>query len=301
MHCSVTELLGLAGPFAAFGGWAVRVLPPAAFWVDNLSPFLVRFHGDIGIRYYGLAYLLGFVAAYILFQIYWRAGRSRLPADRIQDFMAAIVFGVILGGRLGYFLLYEPGKALSDPLVVFRIWDGGMASHGGMIGVAIAAFWFARSQGIRLAHLSDLVVSAAPAGLFFGRVANFINGELWGKVTDVPWAVIFPRSEDPGTPLHLILPRHPSQLYEALLEGAVLFAYMQHRFWRSDVVRDRPGRLTGEFLIGYALARAAGEMFREPDASLILGLSRGTFYSLFLVAAGAALCAAPKKPLDPVR
>jgi phosphatidylglycerol:prolipoprotein diacylglycerol transferase len=159
--------------------------------------------------------------------------------------------------------------------------------------------WFARSQRIRLPHLSDLVASTAPAGLLFGRIANFINGELWGKKTDVPWAVIFPRSEAPGTPIEFIAPRHPSQLYEAALEGALLLIFMQLRFWRTDVVRTRPGRLSGEFLMAYAAARIIGEIFREPDASLIFGLSRGTFYSLFLLAIGALIWVVPRKPLSP--
>jgi phosphatidylglycerol:prolipoprotein diacylglycerol transferase len=143
-------------------------------------------------------------------------------------------------------------------------------------------------------HLWDLVASTTPVGLFFGRIANFVNGELWGRPASVPWAVIFPRS-----PLPLV-PRHPSQLYEALLEGALLLAVMQWRFWKSDVVRSLPGRLAGEFLVLYGCLRIAGEAFREPDASLILGMSRGTFYSLFMVAAGLYLrqrrAAAPAAP-----
>lgn len=164
-----------------------------------------------------------------------------------------------------------------------------MASHGGFAGVAVALWWIARSERLPFLHLADVLCSAAPAGLLFGRIANFINGELWGRITDVPWAVIFPGSASPGTPPHLILPRHPSQLYQAALEGGVLLAFMQWRLWRSDVVRSHPGRLAGEFLLAYALLRMIGELFREPDAGLILGLSRGTFYSIFLVAAGLAL------------
>jgi phosphatidylglycerol:prolipoprotein diacylglycerol transferase len=208
---------------------------------------------------------------------------------------------VLVGGRLGYFLFYEPSMLRADPWIVFRIWEGGMASHGGMLGVAVALAWFARISGVPLLHLGDLVVSAAPAGLFFGRIANFINGELWGKMTTVPWAVIFPRSADPGTPLRFIAPRHPSQLYEALLEGVLLLAVMQLRFWRTDVVRERPGRLSGEFFIAYALVRMVGETYREPDVgvSLILGMSRGTFYSIFLVLVGALLWIRPGRPLSP--
>jgi phosphatidylglycerol:prolipoprotein diacylglycerol transferase len=277
-------------------------LPPPflAYWVDDISPFLIRFHGNIGIRYYGLAYLLGFLAAAYLLRLYARTGHSLLPEARIADLMAALVVGVLLGGRLGYFVFYEPGMVRSDPLVVLKIWEGGMASHGGMIGVAVALAWFGRATRLRILHLGDLVVSVAPAGLFFGRIANFINGELWGKMSTVPWAVIFPRS-DPGTPVPFIAPRHPSQLYEALLEGCLLLVLMQIRFWRTNVVRERPGRLSGEFFIAYALVRMVGEVYREPDVGvpLVFGMSRGTFYSLFLVLAGVFLWVRPSKPLVP--
>lgn len=258
---------------------------PLAYWTHDLSPFLIRFTDTIGIRYYGLSYLLGFFTAAWLLIRYARAGRSQLPADKVPDLIVAVVLGVMIGGRLGSFLLYHPEQLIEDPLSFFRVWEGGMASHGGMIGVAIALGWFARRQKIPFLHLADLIVSAAPAGLFFGRIANFINGELWGKPTTVPWAVIFPLSPHP------LMPRHPSQLYEAALEGLLLLALMQWRFWRSDVIARSPGRLSGEFLLAYAVVRAMGELFREPDAALILGLSRGTFYSIFLVVAGIVLIA----------
>ncbi len=258
---------------------------PLAFWVNNLSPFLGPHWGNIGIRYYGLAYVLGFLSAGWLLVRYARAGRSQLPAAQVGDLMVAIVFGVMLGGRLGSFLLYHPEQIRHDPLSFFRVWEGGMASHGGFIGVGVALLWFARAQKISFFHLSDLIASTAAAGLFFGRIANFINGELWGNPSRVPWAVIFPNSPEP------LVPRHPSQLYEALLEGGVMFVFMQWRFWRSDIGRTQPGRLAGEFWILYALVRAIGEVFREPDASLLLGLSRGTFYSIFLVLGGAAFLA----------
>jgi phosphatidylglycerol:prolipoprotein diacylglycerol transferase len=273
--------------------------PPLAWWVDTLDPFLGPHWGAFGVRYYGLGYALGFLAAAALLRKYDRAGRSLLPADRIGDLMVALVFGVLLGGRIGSYVLYDGWRTFgSDPLAIFRVWEGGMASHGGILGVTLALAWFARSARIPFTHLGDLVVTAAPPGLFFVRIANFINGELWGKVTDVRWAVIFPRSAPPGTPFDLIAPRHPSQLYEAALEGALLFAWLQGRFWRSDVIRRHPGRLAGEFLLGYAIVRAIGERFREPDASLILGLSRGTFYSLALVAFGLLLIVRPARPLD---
>jgi phosphatidylglycerol:prolipoprotein diacylglycerol transferase len=262
---------------------------PLAYWVHHLDPFLIRFTENFGIRYYGLAYVLGFLAAGWLLHRYVRAGRTPLRSESISDLMVAIVIGVAVGGRLGYFLFYQPGTLLHDPLELFRVWDGGMASHGGFIGVAIALWLRARALKLPFLHLADLVASATPVGLMLGRVANFINGELWGKITDVPWAVIFPLSAAPDTPVHLIQPRHPSQIYEAALEGALLLAFVQWRFWRSDVVRAQPGRLSGEFLIGYALVRMFCELFREPDASLFFGVSRGTFYSVFLIVAGIAL------------
>jgi phosphatidylglycerol:prolipoprotein diacylglycerol transferase len=268
------------------------------FWVDRLDPFLIRFSGNFGIRYYGIAYVLGFLAAAWLLGRYARAGRSLLPLAKVADFMVAAVLGVVLGGRIGHYILYDGWRSFgSDPLAILRVWDGGMSSHGGFIGVVIAVAWFARREAIPFLHLCDLVASTAPAGLFFGRIANFINGELWGRVTTVPWAVIFPRSAEEGTPVALIPPRHPSQLYEAALEGLLLFALVQARFWRTDVVRERPGRLAGEFLVAYAVVRVAGEAFREPDASLIMGLSRGTFYSLFMVAFGLYLALRPSRPI----
>jgi phosphatidylglycerol---prolipoprotein diacylglyceryl transferase len=261
---------------------------PLAFRVHQPHPFLIQFSENFGIRYYGLAYLLGFVGAGLLLLLYHRRGRSPFGLNTISDLMTSIVLGVLVGGRLGYFLLYQLDGVRSDPLAILRVWEGGMASHGGMAGVAVALWWFARKRQVPLFHLSDLIVTTAPLGLLLGRIANFINGELWGKHADVSWAVIF--SHTGGGPL----PRHPSQLYQALLEGAVLLAFVQWRFWRSEIVRQHPGRLTGEFFVGYAVLRTIGEIFREPDAGLVLGLSRGIFYSLFLVVAGAMLIA--RKP-----
>jgi len=263
-----------------------------AYWIYDLSPFAIRFSDNFGIRWYGLAYLAGFVAAGWLLRRYYRAGRSSLDANGVFDLMTALIAGVILGGRIGYFLLYQPDSFLHDPLILFRVWEGGMASHGGFVGVVLALWRFTRKRELTMLQAGDMIVTVAPLGLFFGRVANFINGELWGTPTRVPWGVIFPASPHP------LMPRHPSQLYEAGLEGLLLFAFMQWRFWRSDAARTQPGRIAGEFLIAYALARAIGEVFREPDAGLILGLSRGTFYSIFLVAGGATLIAfAPRRLL----
>jgi phosphatidylglycerol:prolipoprotein diacylglycerol transferase len=264
---------------------------PLAYWVHHLDPFLGPHWGNFGIRYYGLAYLLGFVTAGWLLVLYARHGRSQLPEHAVSDLMVAIVLGVMIGGRVRSFLLYTPDKLISDPLSFFRIWEGGMASHGGMAGTGVALWWFSRTRKIRFAHLADIVTSVAPAGLLFGRIANFINGELWGHPSTVAWAVIFPASPRP------LVPRHPSQLYEAALEGALLLAYLQWRVWRSDTLQRRPGQLCGEFLIAYAAVRAIGEIFREPDADLIFGLTRGTFYSIFLLIAGLVLLFRKSAPL----
>lgn len=264
-------------------------LPLFAFWVHTPHPFLIQFTENIGIRYYGLAYLLGFVVAAWLFRRYHRAGRTPLDPNTSADLMIALVLGVIVGGRLGFFLLYQPEVLFSNPLAFFQVWAGGMASHGGFAGVCVAMAWFAHRRKLNFLHLSDLVVSVAPVGLLLGRLANFINGELWGKISVVKWAVIFEKTGGG------IMPRHPSQLYEAALEGALLLAYLQWRFWRTDVASRQPGRIAGEFLVGYALARIVCEIFREPDLlsngqpNLILGLSRGTFYSIFMIVAGVFL------------
>ena len=258
------------------------------YWVDRFDPVMIHLHGDFGIRYYGVAYLLAFVIGLLLLRWYHRAGKSPLAPAQVDRAIFAIIIGVMAGGRLGYMLLYNWPALIHAPWTLFQVWDGGMSSHGGFIGVALALIWISRKCEIPFLALGDLVVSVTPPGLLLGRVANFINGELWGKVSTVPWAVIFPKSAPPGTPLNLIPPRHPSQLYEALLEGAALLIYTQWRLWRSTALTT-PGRLSGEFLVFYAVARIFCEQFRQPDAGLILGMSRGSFYSLFLLAAGAPL------------
>ena len=268
---------------------------PLAHWVHDLSPFLVRFSENFGIRYYGLAYLISFVAGIWLLHRYWRAGRSPFGMNAIMDLMTFIVAGVLIGGRLGYFILYKPDSLFSDPLILIRVWEGGMASHGGLLGVLVAMIWWARKQAVPFFRVSDLIVTTAPAGWIFGRIANFINGELVGKASNVGWAVIFPHNEIDLALGRAAVPRHPAQLYAAALEGVLLFAFMQWRFWRSDVTRTQPGRLSGEFLLAYALARTIAEIFREPDASLLFGLSRGTFYSLFMVVAGVVMIARTRK------
>jgi phosphatidylglycerol:prolipoprotein diacylglycerol transferase len=272
--------------------------PPLAYWVHDLSPFLVRFTETVGVRYYGLAYLAGFAAAWWLVRSYGKRGLTTLNAEQAGDLMTALVIGVLAGGRLGYFLFYQPGALLADPLSLFAVWDGGMASHGGFLGVAVALAWSAWKFRLPWRHLADLIASTASAGILFGRLANFINGELWGKIATVPWAVIFPASAPEGTPLALIPPRHPSQLYSAALEGLLLLTIAQWLLWKTPLLRRHPGRLAGLYLLGYAVVRSISEVYREPDAGLILGLSRGTFYSFFMLFGGLALCLVPGRPLS---
>ena len=192
------------------------------------------------------------------------------------------ILGVLLGGRIGFALLYRTEELLNDPLMIFYVWQGGMASHGGFIGVILATYWYSRKSHQAFWPIADLIATIVPPGLFFGRIANFINGELWGRKTDFAWGVLFPQAPD----FALGIARHPSQIYAALLEGLLVFIFVQFRFWKSNICQKTPGRLGGEFLTAYALARIIGEFFREPDASLIIGMSRGQFYSIFLLIGG---------------
>ncbi|MDP4884721.1 MAG: prolipoprotein diacylglyceryl transferase [Opitutales bacterium] len=269
------------------------------YWVHDLSPFLIEFPenalGLPGIRYYGLAYLFGFLAAWWLLRVYNQKGKFAIDADARATLMTAVIIGVLAGGRFGYMFLYDLDNFLANPLLVFRVDQGGMASHGGFVGVLLALVWFARRQKCNLLALGDVIVTVAPLGLFLGRIANFINGELWGRVSMVSWAVIFPDSPKNfnatlGT--YGPEPRHPSQLYEAALEGLIPFLYVQWRYWRT---RPPMGQISGEFIIGYGIVRIIGECFRQPDADLILGLSRGQFYSTFMILAGIAIIAIARR------
>lgn len=271
---------------------------PFAYWVDSFDPVILHVWGPLSIRWYGVAYLCGFAAAILL---WWRAsktGRTPLSFDSLEDLFTWEIAGVLVGGRLGFMLLYDFGNFLSDPLLFFRIYDGGMSFHGGLLGVAFAVTLFSWRRGVSFWHIGDLAAVAAPFGLFFGRIANFVNGELWGNISTVRWAVIFPKAlYDPSEATVYYEtalasgkanPRHPSPLYEALLEGLVLGGLLLWLFWRKKgaLPKALPGLLGGLFLILYAAARIFCETFREPDAALILGFSRGTFYSLFMLASG---------------
>jgi|TARA_B100000925_G_C21966486_1_gene455814 phosphatidylglycerol:prolipoprotein diacylglycerol transferase len=259
-----------------------------SYWIHDLSPFLWKFPGELanwgpgGIRWYGISYLLGFISAYFLLKLYFKHNRSPYDQEQIMNLVTFQVIGVLVGGRIGYLLLYQGEKFLNDPLTIFRVWEGGMASHGGFIGVFVATLWYAKKSSQSIKPIGDLIVSVVPPGLFFGRLANFINGELWGKVTLVEWGVIFPKAPD----FALGMARHPSQIYAALSEGLIPFIYIQWRFWRSSIINKYPGQLAGEFLILYSVARIFNELFREPDATLLYGISRGQFYSIFLLIGG---------------
>ncbi len=240
-----------------------------------------------GIRWYGVAYVISFLIAFGLLHFYYLKKRSPYNPDQQTSLVTAVILGTLIGGRLGYMILYDLNHFLHHPLTFFKVNEGGMASHGGILGIFIAIFWFSKKTKTSFLGICDIIASIAPAGIFLGRIANFINGELWGKISYVPWAVIFPTSA-PGFPIKLIPPRHPSQLYEAFLEGLLLFIYVQIRFWIKGKTLPK-GQLAGEFLIGYATMRIICEFFRTPDAPLILHINPGQFYSIFLILGGIVL------------
>lgn len=305
--------------------WSRRVI---AQYIHDLNPVALPIYGNLAVRWYGLAYLAGFVAGFLLLRHLARRSLWVLKPEKTADFIAAAaMFGVFLGGRLGYVFFYqlpEQGwsKILSDPLMIFRVWEGGMASHGGILGLVIFTWFYAKKEKVTWTGLGDGLCVVAPLGLFFGRVANFINGELYGRIVEgvVPWAVRFPLSlmkepesvqrdawqacaeiepslmdaqsietlisvarENPEVSQTLgdfLPPRHPSQIYEALLEGALLFAIL---WWVRTRYKNAPdGLLTGLFFALYAGFRIFGEQFREPDAALVGSLTRGQFFSLFM-------------------
>jgi phosphatidylglycerol:prolipoprotein diacylglycerol transferase len=295
----------------------------AAFYLHDLSPFLWEFSPGIGLRWYGLAYIAAFFSGWFIYRYLSRTGWADLPEKSVGDFITWwVVLGTIIGGRLGYVLFYQPSMLMHAPLDIFKVWEGGMSAHGGMLGLVIATLLYARVHKISWLNLGDNLVVAAPVGLFFGRMANFINGELYGRVTQVPWAVQFPKElhalpdtvraiwhtfpdlngagveriavamdRVPGVREFLqeaLHPRHPSQLYEAFLEGLVLFAIL----WLLRTRFRLPnGMLTGVFFIGYAIFRSFAEIFREPDSTLVAALTRGQFLSVFLCLLGTAFVA----------
>jgi phosphatidylglycerol:prolipoprotein diacylglycerol transferase len=248
----------------------------------HIDPVLVEI-GPLSIRWYALAYIAGLLLGWRYCLSMARRPPKVLDPVALDDFLVWATLGVVLGGRTGYVLFYNLPVYVEHPLQALEIWKGGMSFHGGAIGVIVALYLFCRKRGINFLGLGDILVCAVPIGLFFGRLANYNNGELWGRHTDVPWAMVFPNSGDD-------LPRHPSQLYEAFLEGVVLFLLL---FWlqRFTRARERPGLLGGVFMIGYGIARITVEFFREPDAQLenfshAVGFTMGQLLSVPLVLVG---------------
>ncbi|MFQ5785532.1 MAG: prolipoprotein diacylglyceryl transferase [Alphaproteobacteria bacterium] len=259
-----------------------------------IDPILVEI-GPFAIRWYALAYIAGILLGWRY--LIWLGARTPNGPDArtVDDFVVWATLGIVLGGRLGYVLFYKAGYYFAHPLDVLYVWQGGMSFHGGALGVLAALVLFARKRGVPLLTLADLVACATPIGLFFGRIANFINGELWGRPSDVPWAVIFPRAGPE--------PRHPSQFYEATLEGLLLFTIL-FVIWRFTGARQRPGFLTGSFLVGYGVFRIIGELFRQPDAYLgfvLGGATMGQLLSLPMIALGLWLMARSRSWAAPAR
>lgn len=329
-----------------------------ATWVHHFDPFAIQFSETFGIRWYGLAYVAGFVCGFFLIRWFVRLGTCELKETQVADFITIVaLFGTMLGGRLGYMLLYNLDGFLANPLSFFDFLGGGMASHGGIAGITIAAFFYARYHKISWTGLGDHLVIVAPLGVFFGRLANFVNGELFGRPTDAAVAMKFPDelyewtgpagAREPAYPIdqlrslaveanaqapelvgqldaamatarangtsdhfavvetiiaasreneafravlgEILTPRHPSQLYEAALEGLIPFlVLLAIRVRWKDLYH---GVLTGAFFVYYAIARIFVETFREPDAERILGMTRGQFYSLFMIVVGVAFLA----------
>lgn len=230
----------------------------------QISPILVQI-GPVAIRWYALAYLFGILIGWWLLKRICKKQNFSLTQNQLEDLVFYITLGIILGGRLGYVLFYGE-NIFHNWFEVFEIWKGGMSFHGGAIGVIVALFCFARRYKFAFFKLSDIVVLVVPVGLFLGRLANFVNDELWGRVTDVPWAVRFPSGG--------FLPRHPSQLYEAFFEGIFLFCLL-NCLWRVRWVREHTGFVSGVFALFYGICRISMEQFREPDAHI------GFFFTYF--------------------
>lgn len=247
--------------------------------------------GFFTLRWYSLAYISGIVIGWWYLLRLLREPGAPMARRHADDLVFYATLGIILGGRIGYVLFYAP-EMLGSPLRILRLWDGGMSFHGGVIGTSLGIIWFARKHQLSWLRIHDYVACVVPFGLFFGRLANFVNGELWGKPADVPWAMVFERTVPIGLPEPA---RHPSQLYEAGLEGIALFALLWFFFWRTNA-RYQPGKLVGLFLAGYGAARFTVEFFREPDEQLrsfaeATGLHMGQWLCVPMLLGGAYLIA----------
>jgi phosphatidylglycerol:prolipoprotein diacylglycerol transferase len=263
-----------------------------AMQFPDIDPVAVHL-GPVVIRWYALSYIAGLTGGWRYLR--WLAAKSqaKITALQIDDFLVWATLGTVLGGRLGYVLFYKPGFYFSDPVHILYLWQGGMSFHGGALGVIVSLILYCRRYKIDLLEFGDLLCCVVPLGLFFGRVANFVNGELWGRVADasVPWAMVFPNA--PGSE-----PRHPSQLYEAGLEGLTLLVIL-HLLWRVPSIRQRRGTLAGVFLLGYGVARAISEFFRQPDEFLGFlwgGATMGQLLSTPLMIVGLIMIIKAKRP-----
>ena len=260
-------------------------MPLAVLPFPDFDPVLISF-GPFAIRWYALAYIAGILLGWFYARSltanerYWGDPAPITVAD-YDDFVLWVTLGIVLGGRIGYVLFYNLDFFIAHPIEIVKVWTGGMSFHGGFLGCMLAVVLFAWKRGLPVLSLGDVTCAAGPIGLFLGRLANFVNGELWGRPTDVPWAIVFP-GRDAGN-----VARHPSQIYEALLEGVVLFVIL-HLLIRAGALR-RPGLIVGAFAIGYAIARSFCELFREPDAQLGFlwgGMTMGMLLSVPLLLAG---------------
>jgi phosphatidylglycerol---prolipoprotein diacylglyceryl transferase len=303
---------------------------PESYYIHRISPFIIRFTENFGIRWYGLSYIAGFIVALLLLRYLSSKRRLKLSLENVEPLLTSLIIGVLIGARIGYVLFYdlpllyqfEPGFPFWGVLAINQ---GGMSSHGGFLGVAIVLLVFSKRHKIPLLHLGDTVVMVAAPGLFFGRMANFINGELYGRATDVSWAICFPQeiltwpgekiinlldymsekgfefsgvgpllnsvisNDTVANLLHPFLtPRHPSQLYEAFLEGIILFLIL----WFFGLQSKKAGQASAVFFWAYAILRIMAEQFREPDYNIgyqWLNLTRGQWLSFFMIIAGAVL------------
>jgi phosphatidylglycerol:prolipoprotein diacylglycerol transferase len=268
----------------------------AIAWTDlHLSPVALDL-GFFELRWYSLAYLAGIMLGYVYLLRLLREPGAPMARRHADDLVFYASLGVILGGRIGYVLFYRPLFYLEHPIEIVRLWDGGMSFHGGVIGTSLGIMYLAWKQKLEWLRLHDYVAGVVPIGLFTGRLANFVNAELWGAPTTVPWAVRFP--EVIGGMSVLGPPRHPSQLYEAILEGLVLFAILAFLFWKTQA-RYQPGKIVGAFLLFYGLFRFAVEFVREPDAQLVefaqaTGLHMGQWLCVPMILGGAYLMATAK-------
>lgn len=251
--------------------------------------------GPIAVRWYGLAYMAGLILGWLYVRsllrtpAIWRDSRAPFAPERVDDLLLYVIAGVILGGRLGHVLFYEPAFYAANPLEIPQLWKGGMSFHGGLIGCGLAIYAFGRRNGVNVWSAMDLCAAAVPIGLFFGRIANFINGEVFGRPTSMPWGMVFPNAAVfPGQAAIEPTPRHPSQLYEAALEGVVLFLALRLLTHSYEMLKS-PGLTTGVFLAGYGLARSVSELFRQPDPThwlTIPPLTPGIAYSIPMIALG---------------